>query len=91
MRDNFVTNNHPTDTSLWKNEDIPDWLKLVNLQAFTKNLPESGLHGSLIHDNIFTVDFLYTSLQVTDEPRYQNMKKILEDEIKLLRNPRMYI
>lgn len=88
MRLNYTSNGLPNDTSLWANDHFNDWLKLVNLQAFAKNLPESGIHGALVHDSIFTVDFLYHSLKVTDEPRYFNMKKILEDEIKLLRKPR---
>ena len=48
-------------------------------------MPESGIHGALVVDNSFNVDFLYNSLKVGDETRYFNMKKILEDEIKLLK------
>lgn len=48
-------------------------------------MPESGIHGALVVDNIFNVDFLYNSLKVSEETRYFNMKKILEDEIKLLK------
>ena len=76
------------DVSIWTNEDFVDWLKLVNLQTFLPNLPQSGLHGALISDNSFNVEFLYSALGVTDELKYQNMKKIIEDEIKLLKKSR---
>lgn len=52
---------------------------------FLPNLSQSGLHGALINDNSFNVEFLYSCLNVTDEPRYVNIKKILDDEIKLLK------
>ena len=58
---------------------------------FSKNLPESGVHGALIQDNTFSVDFLYNALKVAEEPRYTNMKKILEDEIRLLKKPKGYL
>ena len=80
--------NDINDTHLWTNEDFVEWLKTVNLQTFLKKLNESGLHGALVVDNQFDVDFLYDSLGVSEiEPRYINMKKIIEDEIRLLRKP----
>ena len=80
--------NEPIEVHLWTNENFIEWLKLVNLQAFTKKLKESGLHGGLIFDSQFNADFLYDSLGVSEtETRYSNMKKILEDEIRLLRKP----
>ena len=73
---------------LWTNEHFVEWLKLVNLQSFTKKLNESGLHGAVVFDSQFSVDYLYDSLGVSEsETRYSNMKKILEDEIRLLRKP----
>jgi hypothetical protein len=82
---NVLNDNRPVDVNLWTNKNFAEWLKLVNLQSFTQNLCESGIHGALVVDNLFNVDFLYNSLKVTDEPKYLNMKKILEDEIKLLK------
>ena len=80
--------NEINDTHLWTNENFAEWLKLINLQSFLKKLNESGLHGALLMDSQFDVDFLYESLGVSEiEPRYINMKKIIEDEIKLLRRP----
>jgi hypothetical protein len=59
---------------------------------YSANLSESGLHGALVADISFNVDFLYSCLGVnTDETRYHNMKKILEDEIKLLRKTKGYL
>ena len=70
----------------WKNENFVEWLELVNLQSSLDVLNESGLHGALVADSCFNVDFLYNLLGVSEESsRYANMKKILEDEIKLLR------
>ena len=54
-------------------------------KAFTNNLDESGIHGALAVESMFNVDYLYSSLKVPDEARYFNMKKILEDEIRLLK------
>lgn len=75
------------DVSMWTNENFVDWLKLVNLHEFLPNLAQSGLHGALIvSDHVsFATEFLYSALRVPDEPKYQNMKKILDDEIKLLK------
>lgn len=84
-RDSHLINGQPSEIHLWTNEHFDDWLKLVNLQAFARNLTESGIHGALVQEPFFNVDFLYSALKVTDEPRYHNMKKILEDEIRLLK------
>ena len=74
------------DVSMWTNKNFADWLKLVNLQAFLPNLAQSGLHGGIVADNSFTADFLFLVLAVpVDEAKYQNMRKILDDEIKLLK------
>ena len=80
--------NEVIDTHLWTNDNFAGWLKMVNLESFLKKLSESGLHGALLIDNQFDVDFIYDCLGVSEiEPRYINMKKIIEDEIKLLRRP----
>ena len=63
-------------------------MKLVNLQSFVNKLDESGIHGALVADSLFNVEFLYACLSVPEEARYLNMKKIIEDEIKLLRKPK---
>lgn len=83
------------DAHLWTNDQFADWLKTVNLQLFIKKLSESGLHGGLClleATTHFNVDFLYESLGVSEiEPKYLNMKKIIDDEIQLLRSPSMQI
>lgn len=79
-------NTKQLELSLWINENFIEWLKLVNLQNFSANLSESGIHGALVIDSAFNVDILYMCLGVnSEETRYHNMKKILEDEIKLLK------
>ncbi len=86
---NVLNDNRPAEVALWTNDNFCEWLKLVNLQSFTQNLAESGIHGALVVDSLFNVDYLYNSLKVTDEPKYFNMKKILEDEIKLLKKTKL--
>jgi hypothetical protein len=77
--------NRTGDVSLWVNDNFANWLKLVNLHEFLPNLSQSGLHGALVADSSFNTEFLFNALCVGDEQKYQNMRKILEDEIKLLR------
>jgi len=85
-----VSMNQFGDVNLWTNENFIDWLNLVNLQAFLPALGQSGLHGALVADNAFNTDFLYSSLGVTNEQKYQNMKKIIDDEIKLLKKSKTF-
>lgn len=86
-----VSMNQFGDVNLWTNENFIDWLNLVNLQAFLPALGQSGLHGALIADNAFNTDFLYSCLGVTNEQKYQNMKKIIDDEIKLLKKSKTFV
>lgn len=53
-------------------------------------LTESGLHGALVADSTFSIDHLYNCLGVEEESRHQNMKRILEDEIKLLKKTKRF-
>jgi hypothetical protein len=77
----------PLDITLWTNEHFVEWLQMVNLKQYGDALCESGIHGALLsQSDTFTVDMLYQCLGANgDEQRLQMMKKILEDELKLLR------
>ncbi len=48
------------------------------------------MHGALVADSSFNIDSLYDALRV-DELKHQNIKKILEDEIKLLKKSKLYV
>jgi hypothetical protein len=76
--------NGNVDAHLWINEDFADWLRLVNLQKYIVNLSQSGLHGALLVDNVFNLDFMLNILEVKTDDVHEN-KKILDDEIKLLK------
>jgi hypothetical protein len=77
----------PLDITLWTNEHLVEWLQMVNLKQYSDTMCESGIHGALLANaDTFTVDILYQCLGANgDEQRLQMMKKILEDELKLLR------
>ncbi|RNA03807.1 kazrin-like isoform X4 [Brachionus plicatilis] len=77
--------NQTLDICLWTNENFIDWLKLVNLHEHVDKLPESGMHGALVADSSFNTECLFHCLQVQDESKYANIRKILDDEIKLLK------
>ena len=89
MRESQLKQNRQLDAQLWTNETFADWLKLVNLQKYLPNLSQSGLHGALVVDNGFNVEFLFNILDIkTDLDVYSHensIRKILEDEIKLLK------
>ncbi len=53
-------------------------------KSYEDNLYESGLHGALILDNSFNVDYVYEALRI-DESRSQTNRKHIEDEIKTLK------
>ena len=85
LRESNQKENQTMDICLWANRDFIDWLKLVNLQEHVDKLPESGIHGALVADSSFNTECLFQCLQVQDESKYSNMRKILDDEIKLLK------
>lgn len=53
------------------------------------NLNESGIHGALVNDHAFNVDYLYEALRI-DEARHQSLKKILDEEVKHLKKSKLY-
>lgn len=85
LRELSQKENQPLDICLWTNENFIDWLKLVNLHEHIEKLPESGIHGALVADSSFNTECLFHCLQVQDENKYNNIRKILDDEIKLLK------
>lgn len=60
-------------------------LGLLFFKPFLKHLNESGLHGAFVMDNSFTVDTLYQCLKVSDDVRFTQAKKIVDDELRLLK------
>jgi hypothetical protein len=56
-----------------------------SFKPFLKHLNESGLHGAFVMDNAFTVDTLYQCLKVPDDARFTQAKKIVDDELRLLK------
>jgi hypothetical protein len=64
--------------------------KNLYFKSYADNLKESGLHGALVADSSFNIDSLYDALRV-DELKHQNIKKILEDEIKLLKKSKLCV
>lgn len=85
LRESNQKENQTMDICLWTNGDFIDWLKLVNLQEHVDKLPESGIHGALVADNSFNTECLFQCLDIHDESKYSHMRKILDDEIKLLK------
>ncbi|CAF0806729.1 unnamed protein product [Brachionus calyciflorus] len=85
LRNNAHKENQILDICLWTNDNFIEWLKLVNLNEYVCKLSESGLHGALVVENSFNTDSLFHCLGIEDEAKYHNIKKILDDEIKLLK------
>ncbi len=54
-------------------------------KPFLKHLNESGLHGAFVMDSSFTVDTLYQCLKVPDDAHFIQLKKIVDDELKMLK------
>lgn len=58
------------------------------LKSYADNLSESGLHGAFVADSSFNIDALYEALRV-DEIKHHHIRKIIEDEIKLLKKSKL--
>ena len=87
LRDIQARSHGHIDIQICTNEYFSDWLKLVNLQKYLPYLSQSGLHGALVMDSAFNVDFLFHCLDIKNDEFIQenNMRKILDEEIKILK------
>lgn len=62
------------------------------MKRYSSLLPQSGLHGGLVVDSSFNVELLLSLLDIKSDQFSNefNHKKILEDEIKILKKFKRY-
>lgn len=54
-----------TDTLVWTNEHVMNWVQTIGLKEYSNNLLESGVHGALIAlDETFDFSSLALILQI---------------------------
>lgn len=67
-----------TDTLVWTNEHVMNWVQTIGLKEYSSNLLESGVHGALIAlDETFDFSSLALILQIPmQNTQVTNIKKI---------------